>query len=98
MQEEILAANPSSRIRLLAVNDAGYEAGNGTAVAGRTIPLLQDIPEVGAWTSWAVTYRDVVILDADNRALGVFNLTEHNLSETPNYDALLDYLRIAAGE
>jgi hypothetical protein len=44
------------------------------------------------------TWRDVVILDTDNNAVGVYNLTEHNLSETLNYDALLDFLRITAGE
>ncbi len=98
MQGEILGANPASKIRILAVNDAGHEAGNALAVAGRTIPLLQDTPEVAAWTSWAVAYRDVVILDGDGNALGRFSLTLHNLALTENYDVLLDSLRLAAGE
>ena len=34
----------------------------------------------------------------ENRALGVFNLTDRNLSLKPEYDALLDYLRLQAGE
>ena len=98
MQGEILSANPASRIRLLAVNDFGSEAGNPLAVVDRTIPLLQDTAEAAAWTSWSIEYRDVVILDGENRALGVFNLTDHNLSVKVEYDALLDYLRLQAGE
>lgn len=95
---EILGANPASKIRILAVNDEGDEAGNDLAVEGRTIPLLQDSVEVSAWTSWAVTYRDVVVLDGDGNALGRFNLTDHNLDVLENYDLLLDYLRAVAGE
>lgn len=98
MQAEILADNPSSKIRILAINDAGYEAGNALAVEGRTIPLLQDTPEAAVWTSWGIEYRDVVILDGENKALGVFNLTDHNLSIGAEYDALLDFLRLKAGE
>lgn len=98
MQAEILDANPASRIRLLAVNDSGSESGNPLAVAGRTIPLLQDTAEAAVWTSWGIEYRDVVILDGENGAIGVFNLTDHNLSLKVEYDALLDFLRLKAGE
>jgi hypothetical protein len=98
MQAEILAANPSSKIRLLAVNDFGHETGNPLAVEGRVLPLLQDTAEAAVWTSWGIAYRDVVILDGENRSLGVFNLTDHNLSLKVEYDALLDFLRLKAGE
>jgi len=76
MQAEILQANPASRIRILAVNLAGLEGGNPLAVAGRTLPYLQDTVEADVWASWQVEWRDVVILDADGNALGNFNLTE----------------------
>jgi hypothetical protein len=98
MQGEILAANPASKIRIFAVNALGEEGGNSLAVAGRTLPLLQDDATAAAWTNWDVTWRDVVILDGENNALGRFNLTEHNLSVQSEYDALLDILRVAAGE
>lgn len=98
MQGEILAALPSSRIRILAVNDAGHESGNLLAVEGRTLPLLQDTPEAAAWAAWNPAYRDVLVLDGENRALGVFNLTDHNLSVAAEYEALLRILRVAAGE
>jgi hypothetical protein len=98
MQAELRAANPGTRICLLAVNDAGYEAGNGPTSEGRTIPLLQDTPEAGVWAAWAVEYRDVVVLDAEGRALGRTNLTGHDLEIPENYEALLAFLRFAAGE
>ena len=64
---------------------------------GRTIPYLQD-PDDGTWNRWAVTYRDVVILDAQNRKVGVFNLTEHDLQQPEEYAALKALLLSLAGE
>jgi len=42
-----------------------------------------------------VTYRDVIILDADNIPVAVFNLTTHDLSAAGNRDALKQKLRDA---
>ena len=98
MQAEVLAARPSSRIRVLAVNRAGAESANAVAVEGKTIPLLQDTAADAAWAAWRVREHDVVILDGENDALGLYSLTLHDLSFAPDYDALLDYLRLAAGE
>lgn len=99
MQGEILAANPASSIRLFAVNDAGYESGVPEAYAGgQTLPILQDTTAVDAWSLWAVQYRDLVILDGDGNAIGVLNLTDHDLQVASEYGALLAYLRIKAGE
>jgi hypothetical protein len=99
MQAEILAANPASRIRILAVNREDAAAGVPEATSlGETIPLLQDTAAAGVWALWSVQYRDLVILDDANGALGVFNLTTHNLSWKPEYDAVLAYLRLQAGE
>jgi hypothetical protein len=99
MQAEILAANPASRIRILAVNGAGHESGIPGAVGTtRTIPLLQDTVEADAWGLWGAASRDVVVLDGENHAVGVFNLTDRSLDFRPEYDALLAALRVAAGE
>lgn len=99
MQAEILAANPASKIRIFAVNDAGQEPWNLEAAGtDRVVPILQDTVAVGAWGLWSPVYRDVVILDGNNEALGVFNLSDRNLALRPEYDALLDYLRMQAGE
>ena len=35
-----------------------------------------------------LTYRDVIILDADNEVYAVFNLTDNDLDEKANRDAL----------
>lgn len=98
MQAEILASNPSSRIRLLAVDEAGDAPAAALVVEGRTIPLLLDTPAVDAQTAWNARQHDVVILDARNDALGLFSLAVHNLSYAPDYAKFLDYLRFSAGE
>lgn len=77
------------------MNEAGHEYGNDFVTG--TIPLLQDAAG-GAWAKWSPTYRDVVILDAQNRRAGVFNLTEHDLKTQSEYDALKAMLLSIAGE
>ncbi len=97
MQRDLLAANPATKIRLLGVNNIESEGGVPLMAAGHVLPLLQD-PDDGVWKSWAVTWRDVVVLDAANRRVTVFNLTEHDLREPANYASLLAILKTAAGE
>lgn len=77
------------------MNEAGQESGNGDAVTGRTIPLLQDTATVGAWQSWAVTYRDVVIVDGQGKRRGAYNLTQHDLSNPANLAELRALLEAA---
>ena len=55
------------------------------------LPLLQD--EANVWSDWNVTYRDVVILDGNNEAVDVYNLTENDLSDPDNYAALAALLQ-----
>jgi hypothetical protein len=45
-----------------------------------------------------VVYRDVIILDANNVPVGVFNLTSHNLADPIHYATLKAMLKAAAGE
>ena len=97
MQADLLAANPASRIRILGVNEDGQQGSNALAVEGRTLPWLQDLAGA-AWGGWAVTYRDVIVLDEENREVGVFNLTVHDLGQPAEYAALLAMLKSAAGE
>ena len=98
MQAEILAANPTSRIRIVALNGVGKESGFALAVEGRTLPVVQETPEVDVRTAWGRGMDDLVVLDGEGLALGLTNLRVHDLSIAPEYDALLDYLRLAAGE
>jgi len=46
--------------------------------------LLQDTVEVDAWGAWQVEWRDLVILDAENKVVGVINLTDHDLELPEN--------------
>jgi len=98
MQDELLTENPATIIRLLGCNQIGAEGGNPSMVAGRVLPWTQDTAAQHVWTQWRVDYRDLVILDANNVPVGVFNLTIHNLADAANYATLKAMLKQAAGE
>lgn len=87
MQGELDAVAPGAVV-LLAVNAAGFESGNEGFVTGKTMPLLQDTAQVNLWAAWSVTYRDVVVLDADGKQRAVYNLTTNDLASPANYEAL----------
>jgi hypothetical protein len=57
-------------------------------VAGRTIPWLQDTNDAKVWASWAINFRDVIILDGENRVVGVYNLTDNSLADSAHYATL----------
>lgn len=86
MQRELDSVDVPARI--LGVNAAGAESGNDLAVQGRDLPWLQDTPEENAWGDWRVRWRDVVILDRENRKVAVYNVTDHNLARPSAYDSL----------
>jgi hypothetical protein len=96
MQDELDAEDLALDVRILMVNLRGAEAGIESACMGRDLCLAQDTEAEKVWESWAVEYRDVVILDAENRVLSVYNLTVHSLAESANYEALKGTLRQAA--
>lgn len=83
-------------MRLFAVNAVGLEGALDVMAAGGDIPLLQDILTVDVWHTWAVTYRDVVLLDGENKKVGVYNLTSHDLGNEANYAELRALLLDAA--
>ncbi len=98
MQGELDLEAPDLSIRLLGVNGAGHESGVPAAIDGRDIPLLQDTARADVWNAWQVVYRDVIILDRENVPVGVFNLTENDLSNMADYTALKTMLIDAASE
>jgi hypothetical protein len=73
---------------LLGVNGPMLEDTNAEMTAGRTLPWLQDVNAVDAWTQWVVEYRDVVIVDGAGVKRGVFNLTVHDLALAESQAAL----------
>lgn len=77
------------QVRIHGVNGLGLQSGNAAVTAGRDLPWLQPTdPSTDPWTSWAVTYRDVIILDEENLPVAVYNLTVHNLRDQVNRDEL----------
>lgn len=77
------------------MNEEGHESGIDSFTDGRVQPVLQDSAEVGAWESWGVAYRDVVILDGTGTTVGVYNLTDHDLSDEGSRADLTDMLESA---
>lgn len=84
-------------VSLVGVNESGLESGNAAVTTGRDLPWLQDVPEVDLWTTWDVGYRDVWILDGENRLLTVYNLSDNDLREPEHYEELKALLVEAAG-
>jgi len=98
MQDELIAENPGTIIRLLGCNQMGAEGGVPGMTNARDLPLTQDTLAENVWVDWAVTYRDVVVLDVDNIPVAVYNLTANDLANPVNYAALKQILKTAAGE
>lgn len=94
MQDEFDAAGMN--VTIVGLNAVGLEDGNGFITMGRDLPWLQDVPEEEVWATWGITYRDVVILDANNEVLAIYNLTQHNLGDASNYAELYDLFATAA--
>ena len=85
-------------IHLLGVNETGYERDNAINCEGRDIPWLQETADELVWEPWEVEYRDVIIVDAENRRLAVFNLSTYDLDHSANYDSLKTLLLEFASE
>ncbi len=97
MQDELDASHPELGIRLLIVNEDGYESGLESLFAVTDLPVLQDDEVALVWERWDATWRDVWVLDPDNEAHAVYNLTEHNLAVAEEYEGLRLLLIEAAG-
>ena len=83
-------------VTILGVNGIGFEDGNDSITAERSLPWLQDTPEVGMWAQWQVGYRDVVVRDPEGKMFGVFNLSTNSLENADNVAALTDMALDAA--
>ena len=98
LQNDLEQNRPDLDIQILGMNPVGHEIGNADTTEGRDIPWLQDVDLDGdnksdTWlTTWPSTYRDVVVVDANNVAVDVFNLTTNSLEDTDDYNALRQML------
>ena len=88
MQHDIDTVATSRPVSIFGVNGIGEESGNSVTCQGRTIPWLQDVGAVNVWQSWQVTYRDVIVLDHDNKVIRIYNLTTNDLADSAKYAAL----------
>ncbi len=94
MQDALTSAGHD--VTLFGINAANLESGNPIITAGRDIGWLQETVDEPVWTEWGIFYRDVVILDGENRVVAIYNVTEHNLSDVANYDELYGLFEAAA--
>ena len=84
-------------IEILGVNEKSMASGNAGFIAERTLPWLQDTDVANVWTSWQVNWRDVIVLDGENKVVRIYNLSDYDLSVPANYNALRTILIDAAG-
>jgi hypothetical protein len=48
------------------------------------LPWLQDVLYEDVWTRWGAAWRDVRIIDSQNRLVAIYNLFEHDLKVSEN--------------
>lgn len=97
MQDELDADSLLLDVVISGVNGIGHESGIPSMCLGRDITLLQDVDAAKVWESWQVTYRDVFVLDEENKVVTIYNLTAHDLADSVNYGTLKTILRQTAG-
>ena len=86
MQRELDADDVA--VSIYGLNEAGREGANAAITFGRDLPWLQDDADVDVWGTWNAAWRDVYLLDANNDFIERFSLTDFDLEEPENYDAL----------
>jgi hypothetical protein len=95
MQADLSERYPELEVQIIGINERGHSSGLETANSERTLPLLQDDNTQEVWKRWDVTYRDVIVLDGENKKVGVLNLTDNSLAEAEN-EAFLEGLFLHA--
>jgi len=88
MQVQLNNTTTNVPIQILGINAAGQESGNDDITSGRTLPWLQDTKSQDVWDHWRAVWRDVIVLDSDNKVAGIYNLTDHDLVTAANFDSL----------
>jgi hypothetical protein len=88
MQNELDVAGTLRPVQILGVNESCCASGNATITAGRDLPWLQEGQGDGVWAAWKVVYRDVFVVDHENKVVAIYNLTSNDLGVPANYAAL----------
>lgn len=83
-------------LAIAGINAAGLEEHNPTIMDGRVLPWLQDT-DGAVWTTWAAVWRDLFLVDGEGLLVDRVNLTDFDLNNTENYDALDADMRALVG-
>lgn len=97
LQDQLSADHPELDVQILLVNRDHREEGMPDLTSITDLPVVQDDEQdVLVWERWGATWRDVFVLDRNNRVAGVYNLTEHDLQDDEEYVGMYE-LFVAAG-
>ena len=98
LQDELRTLHPELNIEIFGINhfDANSDLSNTQTTVGRELPWLQDTTDDRVWDFWGATWRDVRILDPQNRLYAVVNLTTSDLGIPTNREQLKNLLLEAA--
>ena len=96
MKAELESTHPNLDIEIFAINKPGTSTGIQSFNASLNLPMIQDDSAVGIWNDWGAAWRDVYILDENNELVLVYNLTTYNLSNTSDYNTLMQHFIDAA--
>ena len=91
MQDELKQSHPELDITLLSINKIAAEAGIQHFTESHNLPMVQDDATLQVWNSWQGSWRDVYILNENNELVMVYNLTQNNLGNSSNYNALMSH-------
>ena len=84
MLAELKAANPELNIEILGINAAADAPFNSLVTQASRLAWLQDTEDQKVRDRWAASWRDVRIVDGQNRLRGVANLFDYDLIEPAN--------------
>ncbi len=100
MQAEINAIDPPMPVRLLGVNEVGFEEDNEDMCFQRDLAWLQDTEADNVWAMWGSERWDVFILDDEGLLVEIYDVSLENnqLGDPANYNELMRILLELAGE
>ena len=79
-----LIIDPFGVYHIVEINGINNVDGNEEITEGQTLPWLQDTETTDLWTLWSVAYRDIIILDGENKRTYIYNLTTYDLGKKAN--------------
>ena len=88
MQDELTTEYPSLPITLLSINMIGSSSGVASFSSDMDLPMVQDTDSDLIWDAWGGEWRDIRILDGENKTYATVNLTTYSLGNSGNYDSL----------